>query len=81
MHCNTQLTRRRSPFLTLMIAKNNLTGSGFCSISEAPKFFFAKNLISLLSVLVFRDFLNSLSLAHFYFEIFFSFVSLFSHNF
>ena len=64
-----------------MIAKNSLTGSGLCSISEAPKILLLQFWFLHFQFLFLNIFLIPLLFAHFSFEIFFSFTSLFSHNF
>ena len=64
-----------------MIAKNSITESGVCSISETLKILLLEFWFLYFQFFFFRDFLDPLALAHFSFEIFFSFASLFPHNF
>ena len=64
-----------------MIAKNSLTGSGFFSISEAPKILFLQFWFLYFQFLFLEIFLIPLLFACFSFKFFFSFTSLSSHNF
>ena len=65
-----------------MIAKNSRTGSAFYSISEAPKILLLKFWLIYFQFLFLEIFLIPLIFVHFSLEFFFfSFTSLFSHNF
>ena len=64
-----------------MISKNSITGSGFCSISEAPKILLLKFWFFYFQFLFLEIFLIPLIFNCFSFEFFFSFTSLSSHNF